>query len=69
MYSISLQQIFDAVKSYNPDADFSRIEKAYHFAEECHKGQYRDSGEPFFLHPETVALIVASELKLDVSSI
>ena len=69
MAVISLQQIFDAVKSYNPDADFSRIEKAYHFAEECHKGQYRDSGEPFFLHPETVALIVASELKLDVSSI
>jgi GTP pyrophosphokinase len=67
--TISLQQIFEAVKSYNPDADFSRIEKAYRFAEECHKGQFRDSGEPFFLHPESVALIVASELKLDVSSI
>lgn len=69
MIAISLQQLFDAVKVYNPSADLSRIEEAYYFAEECHKGQYRASGEPFFLHPETVALIVASELKLDVTSI
>lgn len=69
MSVISLQQLIDAVKVYNPEADFSKIEKAYFFAEECHKGQYRASGEPFFLHPEAVALIVASELRLDITAI
>ena len=69
MIAISLQQLCDAVKAYNPGADLSRIEKAYYFAEECHKGQLRASGEPYFLHPEAVSLIVASELKLDVTSI
>ncbi|NCB40203.1 MAG: bifunctional (p)ppGpp synthetase/guanosine-3',5'-bis(diphosphate) 3'-pyrophosphohydrolase [Erysipelotrichia bacterium] len=66
---MSLEQIFEAVKSYNPDADFDSIEKAYKFAAECHKDQFRASGEPYFLHPESVALIVASELKLDSTSI
>lgn len=69
MNLISLQYLINAVKSYNPEADVERIEKAYRFAEECHKGQFRDSGEPFFLHPESVAFIVASEFKLDVTSI
>ncbi|MDD2997446.1 MAG: bifunctional (p)ppGpp synthetase/guanosine-3',5'-bis(diphosphate) 3'-pyrophosphohydrolase [Candidatus Riflebacteria bacterium] len=45
------------------------MEKAYKFAAECHKDQFRASGEPYFLHPESVALIVASELKLDSTSI
>ncbi|MEW6711625.1 MAG: bifunctional (p)ppGpp synthetase/guanosine-3',5'-bis(diphosphate) 3'-pyrophosphohydrolase, partial [Candidatus Riflebacteria bacterium] len=64
-----LPEIIAAVKKYNPDADFDRIEKAYKFAEECHKDQFRASGEPYFLHPESVAMIVADELKLDSTSI
>ncbi|MBF0499046.1 MAG: bifunctional (p)ppGpp synthetase/guanosine-3',5'-bis(diphosphate) 3'-pyrophosphohydrolase [Candidatus Riflebacteria bacterium] len=58
-----------AVRSYNPDADFVRIEAAYRFAEECHKDQFRASGESYFMHPEAVAMIVAVELKLDSTSI
>ncbi|MBU1105446.1 MAG: bifunctional (p)ppGpp synthetase/guanosine-3',5'-bis(diphosphate) 3'-pyrophosphohydrolase [Candidatus Riflebacteria bacterium] len=61
--------MFEAIKSYNPDADFDRIERAYKFAEDCHKDQFRASGEPYFLHPESVALIAAAELKLDTTSI
>lgn len=69
MRAISLEDIFTAVKSYNPDADFNRIQQAYDLAKECHKDQFRASGEPYFLHPEAVAMIVAAELKLDSTSI
>lgn len=69
MIFISLEAIFDAVKSYNPEADFALIEKAYNVAKEAHKNQFRASGEPYFLHPEAVALITANELKLDTTSV
>lgn len=36
------------------------IEKAYKFARECHKGQFRKSGDPYFTHCEEVASILAS---------
>ncbi|MBF0407569.1 MAG: bifunctional (p)ppGpp synthetase/guanosine-3',5'-bis(diphosphate) 3'-pyrophosphohydrolase [Candidatus Riflebacteria bacterium] len=58
-----------AVKEYNPEADFTRIKEAYEFAKECHKDQFRASGESYFVHPEAVAMIVATELRLDSTSI
>ena len=66
---ISLEDIFSAIKSYNPDADFDQISRAYNVAQEAHKSQFRASGEPYFLHPEAVALVVASELRLDSTSV
>lgn len=69
MNLISLEELFNVIKQYNPDADFERIKKAWNFASECHEEQFRASGEPFFLHPQSVAMIVASELKLDSTSI
>ncbi|MBP7635863.1 bifunctional (p)ppGpp synthetase/guanosine-3',5'-bis(diphosphate) 3'-pyrophosphohydrolase, partial [Candidatus Ozemobacteraceae bacterium] len=68
-YAISLDEIVTAVKAYNPEADFERIGKAYRFAQECHKDQFRASGESYFIHPEAVAMIVAQELRLDSTSI
>lgn len=65
----TLQELKQAVKEYNPDADFERIEKAFHFAEVCHKDQFRASGESYFVHPASVAMIVATELRLDSTSI
>ncbi|MFZ2958366.1 MAG: bifunctional (p)ppGpp synthetase/guanosine-3',5'-bis(diphosphate) 3'-pyrophosphohydrolase [Candidatus Ozemobacteraceae bacterium] len=67
--NISLPDLLAAVRSYNPEADFTRIEAAYHFAEDCHKDQFRASGESYFIHPVAVAMIVATELKLDSTSI
>ncbi|HOT27843.1 MAG TPA: bifunctional (p)ppGpp synthetase/guanosine-3',5'-bis(diphosphate) 3'-pyrophosphohydrolase [Candidatus Ozemobacteraceae bacterium] len=66
---MSLDEIVTAVKAYNPEADFERIGKAYRFAQECHKDQFRASGESYFIHPEAVAMIVAQELRLDSTSI
>ena len=45
-----------------------KIKKAYYYAEEAHQGQKRRSGEPYFIHPVTVAGILA-ELGMDTDSI
>ena len=55
------------IKSYNPDAA-PTVRKAYEFAKQLHEGQYRQSGEPYIVHPLSVAYILA-ELGLDDSTI
>lgn len=45
------------------------IEKAFHFANQAHKGIRRRSGEPYIMHPIAVARIVAHELGLGSTSI
>ena len=44
------------------------IEKAYRIANEAHEGQKRLSGEPYIMHPLSVAIILAS-LGMDEASI
>ncbi len=46
-----------------------RIEKAFRLACEAHKGALRRSGEPYILHPLSVARIVCSEMGLGSTSI
>ncbi len=63
-----IEEIKEIIKKYNPNADFAKLEKAFYFAENAHKGQLRKSGEPFFIHPVAVAKILA-EMDMDLSSI
>ncbi|NLO90253.1 MAG: bifunctional (p)ppGpp synthetase/guanosine-3',5'-bis(diphosphate) 3'-pyrophosphohydrolase [Clostridia bacterium] len=65
---MDIETIIEVVKSYNKKADISLIKKAYDFALEAHRGQYRLSGEEYIEHPLNVALILA-ELELDVATI
>ncbi len=44
------------------------VEKAYYYAKRAHEGQKRASGEPYFVHPYNVALILA-DLMLDAATI
>ena len=48
--------------------DIEKIKKAYLYAEELHRGQFRNSGEEYITHPVAVAEIVAG-LELDTDSI
>ena len=53
---------------YHPSDDLSLIEKAWHVAEEAHKGQLRKSGEPYVIHPLCVGIILA-DLEMDKETI
>ena len=57
------------IRGYNPAADLGHICAAFEYADQCHQGQKRKSGEPYIIHPLAVAQIVAEELKLDSESI
>ena len=59
----------NTIRAYNPAADFAQIRAAFDYADKCHQGQKRKSGEPYIIHPLAVAQIVAEELKLDSESI
>ncbi len=48
--------------------DYDRIEAAYDFGKMAHTGQVRKSGEPYFIHPIEVSLIL-SGLKMDTDTI
>ncbi len=47
------------IRKYRPTTDLSQIEKAYKMAFEAHKDQKRRSGEPYIIHPVSVAIILA----------
>jgi len=48
---------------------FDKIEKAFHFANQAHRGAKRRSGEPYIMHPLAVARIVCQEMGLGSTSI
>ena len=62
------QELISRVKKYHPSDDISLIEKAYNLAYMAHKNQLRKSGEPYIIHPLSVAIILA-ELQLDKETI
>ncbi|GAB4273328.1 MAG: bifunctional (p)ppGpp synthetase/guanosine-3',5'-bis(diphosphate) 3'-pyrophosphohydrolase [Coriobacteriia bacterium] len=68
MITATFDRIENLVRSYNPDADFDLLRRAYDFASELHSGQKRKSGEAFLNHPVEVALILA-ELHMDTSTL
>ena len=62
------QELLGSIRKYHPSADISLVEKAYHIADEAHKGQVRKSGEPYIIHPLYVGIILA-ELEMDKETI
>lgn len=61
-------RLIKKIKKYNPNCDFALIEKAHNLSLEAHKGQQRESGDPFIVHPMEVANILA-DLELDCTAI
>jgi len=55
----SVRKLIDTVRYNHPRGDLAIIEKAYRIAEEKHRDQKRQSGEPYITHPLAVAQIVA----------
>lgn len=66
--NLSIDSIIETIKSYNPGCNEPLIRSAYELAAKCHEGQFRDSGEPYIMHPLNVANILA-ELNMDDTTI
>ena len=64
---ITIEKLLEHIKTYNPD-EVEIIRKAYEFANELHKGQKRQSGDPYITHPLNVAYIL-SEMHADKDTI
>ena len=65
---MEVKEYIEKIKSINKNVDIENLEKAFHYAQKAHEGQLRKSGEPFFIHPLAVSLIVA-ELEVDSDTI
>ena len=52
-------ELKDKVRALRPKEDLSALDRAYQLAADAHKGQCRDDGGPFMLHPLHVAHLLA----------
>ena len=58
MEKVALNDLIGKLKEYNLD-EVEIVKKAYEYADNLHKGQFRQSGEPYISHPLNVAYILA----------
>jgi GTP diphosphokinase / guanosine-3',5'-bis(diphosphate) 3'-diphosphatase len=63
-----LEQLIGEVAEHHPDLDREAVRRAYAFAEDRHRAQVRNSGEPFITHPLGCARICAG-LGLDGTAV
>ena len=60
--------LLEMVGTYLPEDNTELVGQAYRYADECHLGQMRKSGEPYIAHPLETALFLAG-LHLDTHTI
>ena len=63
------EALLDDYARTNHRQKFDKINKAFHFANQAHKGAKRRSGEPYIMHPLAVARIACREMGLGSTSI
>ena len=63
-----IEELIKKINENCTNVDIDLVIKAYKLAEEAHKNQKRESGEPYIIHPIDVATILA-ELGMDTSTI
>lgn len=67
MNELNIQILLELVQKYDKE-ELKIIKKAYNYATYLHKEQYRQSGEPYIIHPLNVAYILA-EMHADKDTI
>jgi GTP diphosphokinase / guanosine-3',5'-bis(diphosphate) 3'-diphosphatase len=65
---LTAEQVIENASGYLSAKDVEFVQRAYEFAREAHKEQYRKSGEPYIIHPIQVAGILV-DLKMDPATI
>jgi len=64
----SADELVARIAKYFPNVDGDYVRRAYDFAEEAHRPQKRQSGEPYFAHVAAVAFLLA-DLRMDVATV
>jgi GTP pyrophosphokinase len=64
----TINGLIDKVFSYNPEADFNLLRRAYAYSKEAHIRQKRMEGSPFIEHPLAVAAIL-TDMRMDSTTI
>ena len=55
----TIDDLIEKVRKYQSnDENIELIKEAYFFAEKCHRGQFRKTGEEYIIHPLNVAIIL-----------
>ena len=65
---MSVNYLIHQIQAYNPDADCDLLRRCYEYSQDCHHGQQRISGDPYFTHCLETAMTLV-ELKLDTDTI
>ncbi|MBM3812996.1 MAG: bifunctional (p)ppGpp synthetase/guanosine-3',5'-bis(diphosphate) 3'-pyrophosphohydrolase [Acidimicrobiia bacterium] len=67
--TVSVDQLYEELESKlrqaRPNEDLTPLKEAFDFAHGLHKDQFRDSGEPYMVHPLRVTHILA-DMQLDL---
>ena len=58
------RELLRTMRENRPSDDLELVRKAYEFSQRIHTGQTRASGEPYLVHPLSVARVLA-EMKMD----
>src|SRR5689334_12002120 len=65
---IRFEDVERKVERHHPEGDLEMLRRAYIFSAMMHKDQMRASGEPYLIHPLSVAGMLA-DMKLDVETV
>jgi GTP diphosphokinase / guanosine-3',5'-bis(diphosphate) 3'-diphosphatase len=65
---IRFEDLVQKAQTYMPDSDIELLRRAYVFSALSHRGQVRQSGQPYLVHPLEVAFFLA-DLRLDPAAI
>mgnify|MGYP000127455027 FL=1 len=68
MHISTIEELRKVIEESGKEYDWEKIEAAYRLAEEKHRGQMRSSGEPYIIHPLSVAAILVG-LGMDSESV
>ena len=66
--SEAAKTLIERVGTYLPDDSTEKVGQAYFYADACHTGQERKTGDPYIVHPLETALFLA-DLHLDTNTI
>ncbi len=68
LVDLDIDGLIERISTYNPKSNSDLLMAAYEYGGQMHFGQYRHSGDPYYMHPFAVAEILA-DMQLDDATI